>query len=82
MFGAYYCIDEPISSIVSGRLQIFLPKVYGIFDLVTIIIAKLNYLNSNYYRIKEPSFVTLKKLEVLEGIATKISSKEIINEIR
>ncbi|PKY51514.1 Adaptor protein complex beta subunit [Rhizophagus irregularis] len=34
-----------------------------------------------YRRIKEPSFVTLKKLEVLEGIATKISSKEIINEI-
>ncbi|GBC04221.1 hypothetical protein RclHR1_05580006 [Rhizophagus clarus] len=34
-----------------------------------------------YRRIKEPSFVTLKKLEVLENVATKTSSKEIINEI-
>ncbi|RIA85863.1 armadillo-type protein [Glomus cerebriforme] len=34
-----------------------------------------------YRRFKEPSFVTLRKLEVLEGIATKTSSKDIINEI-
>ena len=55
--------------------------------MITVIIdfdvIKLNDLKmSNYFRVKEPSFVTLRKLEVLESIATEKSSKDIIDEIR
>jgi len=35
----------------------------------------------NHYRIKEPSFVTLKKLELLQDVATDINAKEIVDEI-
>ncbi|CAG8578273.1 1918_t:CDS:10, partial [Dentiscutata heterogama] len=34
-----------------------------------------------YRRIKEPSFVTLKKLELLQEVATDINAKEIVDEI-
>ncbi|CAG8680384.1 28568_t:CDS:10 [Dentiscutata erythropus] len=34
-----------------------------------------------YRRIKEPSFVTLKKLELFQEVATDINAKEIVDEI-
>ncbi|CAG8518232.1 1593_t:CDS:10 [Funneliformis mosseae] len=79
----YKRIKEPILTLLSlGSPEI----VYSCLEhVIALMNSSHQFLREDYkyfYRkVKEPSFVTLRKLEILEIIATEKSSKDIIDEI-